>query len=166
MTVTATALRTARLELTPLTVADADAMATVLADEHLHEFIGGQPATVEELRARYARQVAGSGRPDEVWLNWIVRVAGVPVGYVQATVEPPAGTADVAWVIGTPWQGNGYATEAAAGLVAWLRGRGLAVTAAIAPGHRASERVAAAVGLSVTDELVDGERVWRLDKLV
>jgi RimJ/RimL family protein N-acetyltransferase len=162
MTVTATPLRTARLELTPLTVADADAMATVLADERLHEFIGGQPATVEELRARYARQVAGSGRPDEVWLNWIVRVAGEPVGYVQATVEPSAGTADVAWVIGTPWQGNGYATEAAAGLVAWLRDRGLAPSAEIAPGHRASERVAAAVGFTVTDELVDGERVWRL----
>jgi len=152
---------TERLELTPLRVEDADTMAAVLADERLHEFIGGHPATVEELRGRYTRQVAGPGRPGEIWLNWIVRVAGEPVGYVQATVVDTS--ADVAWVIGTPWQGRGYATEAAAGLVAWLRDRGLATFATIAPGHRASERVAAAVGLTVTDELVDGERVWRLE---
>jgi RimJ/RimL family protein N-acetyltransferase len=160
MTLEPTTIATARLELTPLTVADADPMATVLADERLHEFIGGQPATAEELRTLYARQVAGSGRPEEVWLNWIVRVEGEPVGYVQSTVVGQS--ADVAWVIGTRWQGNGYATEAAAGLVAWLRARGLVVSAEIAPGHGASERVAAAVGLTVTDELVDGERVWRL----
>src|SRR5262245_34061686 len=155
-----------RLALTPLAVSDADAMATVLADERLYEFTGGHPPTAEDLRGRYALQVAGSGRPEEVWLNWIVRVAGEPVGYLQATADPGAGTASVAWVIGTPWQGHGYATEAAAAVVAWLRGRGLAASAAIAPGHRASERVAAAVGLTATDELLDGERVWRLDKLV
>jgi RimJ/RimL family protein N-acetyltransferase len=160
MTLHPATIDTARLELTPLAVTDADAMATVLADEALYEYTGGEPPTVADLRGRYARQVAGSGRPDEVWLNWIVRVAGEPVGYVQATVAD--GSADVAWVIGTPWQGRGYATEAAAGLVAWVRERGLDPFATIAPGHRASERVAAAVGLRVTDELVDGERVWRL----
>jgi RimJ/RimL family protein N-acetyltransferase len=166
MILEAATLRTARLSLTPLRVDDADAMATVLADERLYEFTGGEPPTAAELRGRYARQVAGSGRPDEVWLNWIVRVGGEPVGYAQASVEPAAGVAWVAWVIGTPWQGNGYAAEAAAAVVGWLRDRGLAATAAIAPGHLASERVAAAAGLSVTDEVVDGERVWRLDKLV
>jgi RimJ/RimL family protein N-acetyltransferase len=156
------AISSARLELTPLRVDDADAMAEVLADEGLYEYTGGEPATVEELRGRYARQVAGSGRPDETWLNWVVRVGGEPVGYVQATAHPDAGIAWVAWVIGTPWQGNGYATEAAAAVVGWLRARGLAATAAIAPGHLASERVAAAAGLTATDELLDGERVWRL----
>jgi RimJ/RimL family protein N-acetyltransferase len=161
VTLAATTLRTRRLELAPLRVEDAEAMAAVLADGSLYEVIGGSPPTVEDLRGRYARQVAGSGRPEEVWLNWIVRVAGEPVGYVQATVVDTS--ADVAWVIGTPWQGRGYATEAAAALVAWLRDRGLAVLATVAPGHRASERVATAVGLTVTDELVDGERVWRLE---
>ena len=156
-------ISTGRLTLTPLTVADADAMTAVLADPALYEVIGGEPPTVADLRRRYTAQVAGPGRAEEVWLNWIVRVAGEPVGYVQATVEPLVNVSDVAWVIGTPWQGNGYATEAAAALVAWLRARGLAVAATIAPGHRASERVAAAVGLTVTDELLDGERVWRLE---
>jgi RimJ/RimL family protein N-acetyltransferase len=157
------AIRTARLELTPLAVADAEAMAGVLADERLYEFTGGHPATVSELRARYTRQVAGSGRPGEEWLNWIVRLDGVAIGYVQTTVTPGP-VADVAWVIGTAWQGHGYATEAARALVGWLRDRGVtAIGAEIAPGHRASERVAAAAGLALTDELVDGERVWRLE---
>jgi len=88
MILEAATLRTARLSLTPLRVDDADAMATVLADERLYEFTGGEPPTAAELRGRYARQVAGSGRPDEVWLNWIVRVGGEPVGYAQASVEP------------------------------------------------------------------------------
>jgi RimJ/RimL family protein N-acetyltransferase len=153
-----------RLELTPLAVADAGAMAGVLADERLHEFTGGHPATVSELRARYTRQVAGSGRPDEAWLNWIVRRAGEPVGYVQATVADSI--AEIAWVIGTPWQGRGYATEATRALVDWLRAQRVrSVVANIHPGHRASERVATAAGLAPTDEMADGERVWRLDIL-
>jgi RimJ/RimL family protein N-acetyltransferase len=161
-----TGIETPRLELTPLRVSDADEMAGVLGDERLYEFIGGKPPSVEELRGRYSRQVAGSGRPDERWLNWIVRVrgGGEAAGYVQATVT--GARADIAWVIGTPWQGRGYAREAALAMVGWLSSAGVTtVTADIHPDHRASERVAAALGLHVTDEIVDGERVWRLDIL-
>lgn len=48
-------------------------MAAVLGHQRLHEFIGGRPATLTELRHRYARLAAGSSDPDELWLNWIVR---------------------------------------------------------------------------------------------
>ncbi len=72
-------------------------------------------------------------------------------------------SAGVAWVIGVPWQGHGYAAEAAAGLVGWLLGQGATVvTACIHPDHHASAAVAAQAGLSVTDNMIDGERVWRL----
>jgi RimJ/RimL family protein N-acetyltransferase len=161
-----TVIGTDRLELTPLRVSDADAMAEVLGDERLYTYIGGGPPTATELRGRYSRQVAGSGRADEVWLNWIVRVRpdGEPAGYVQATVT--GARAEIAWVIGTPWQGRGYAREAVLALVDWLRSTGVStVTAEVHPDHRASERVAAAAGLRVTDEVVDGERVWKLDIL-
>ena len=71
---------------------------------------GGEPPTVAALQARYVAQVTG-GSPDgsETWHNWIVRLrAGdVAVGYVQATVTDGGRVADVAWVIGTPWQGRG-----------------------------------------------------------
>ena len=51
---------TERLLLTPLCIADADEMVDVLADPRLHQFIGGRPATLQELRARYATLTAGS----------------------------------------------------------------------------------------------------------
>jgi RimJ/RimL family protein N-acetyltransferase len=157
--VTPETISTARLVLTPLVPADADAMAVVLGDERLHEFMGGQPATREELRARYVRWAFGSGSPDEHWLNWVVRTGGEPVGWMQATVT--GGSAEVAWVIGVPWQGNGYAGEAAVALVDWLRGRGAdPITATIRPDHHASAAVATRAGLAPTDEVIDGEKLW------
>ena len=49
-----TASDPARLDLSPSAgVADADEMVAVLADPALHEFTGGQPATLDELRDRY-----------------------------------------------------------------------------------------------------------------
>lgn len=164
----ATAIATERLVLTPLRPADADAMVEVLGDERLHEFIGGQPASLAGLRRRYERLAAGSGDPDQVWLNWIVRLGAddQPVGTVQATVtrDGDRWAAAIAWVVGTRWQGQGFATEAARAMVAWLRGRRVdVVTANIHPDHHASAAVAARVGLSVTAEDVDGERVWRAE---
>jgi RimJ/RimL family protein N-acetyltransferase len=83
---------------------------------------------------------------------------------VQATLTRQAGgwTAEVAWVVGVPWQGRGYASEAARALVGWLVEAGAGeIVAHVHPGHTASERVAAAAGLVATGEEVDGERVWR-----
>lgn len=158
-------ISTERLALTPLDEDDAATMAVVLGAEQLHEFIGGSPAGPDELRDRFRRLTAGSGRPDELWLNWIVRLraGGEAVGTVQATVTGAAGrqAASVAWVIGVPWQSRGLASEAAAALVDWLSGQGpMTITANIHPGHHASERVAQRAGLAPTARELDGERVW------
>jgi len=169
-------LVTSRLRLDPLRVEDAEAMTGVLADPALYRFTGGEPPSVDGLRRRYAAQVAGSS-PDgtERWLNWIVRLApdddgpgaaaepAPAIGFVQATVIDDGHSADIAWVIGIGWQGQGYAAEAAAALVGWLREGGLAeITAHVHPDHLASARVAARAGLLATDDVEDGERVWRL----
>jgi RimJ/RimL family protein N-acetyltransferase len=140
-------------------------MVRVLADPALYVFTGGGPPSFDELRARYGLQVAGRS-PDgaEAWFNWIVRTndPDEAVGYLQATVTDHGSVADIAWVIGTPWQGRGFATEAARAIVPWLRERGaVTVTAHVHPGHVASERVAERAGLAVTDAVEDGERVWR-----
>jgi RimJ/RimL family protein N-acetyltransferase len=161
------ALTTRRLLLTPLRPQDAGPMAAVLADERLHEFIGGRPASPAALRERYRALAAGSGDPDQVWLNWIVRLrdGGEPAGTVQATVTRRADetwTAAVAWIIGVRWQGRGYASEAAVALVTWLGRQGAEViTASIHPGHHASAAVARHAGLAPTAAEVDGERVWQ-----
>lgn len=89
-------LITERLILTPLRAEDADEMLMVLDDERLHEFIGGRPLTLEELRARYQGLAAGSSRPDETWLNWIVRRSSdsQAMGTVQATITGPRRSSD------------------------------------------------------------------------
>jgi RimJ/RimL family protein N-acetyltransferase len=159
---------TDRLELTGLAVADADEMVAVLADPALYAFIGGEPPTRGDLLARYGAQLRGSSDARETWHNWIVRErsSGAATGFVQATILDPGDgserTAEIAWVIGTPWQGRGYATDAARALVAWLEAGGVrSIVAHVHPDHAASAAVAERAGLSPTGQLVDGERVWR-----
>jgi RimJ/RimL family protein N-acetyltransferase len=155
-----------RLRLVPLRVDDADEMAAVLAAPSLFAFTGGEPPSADELRDRYAVQVEGPPDDDEAWRNWIVREEtdagdGAATGYVQATVT--GDTADVAWVIGEPWQGRGYASEAAQAMVGWLGMHGVrTVTAHIHPEHAASAAVVDRVGLKPTLTIEDGERLWRM----
>jgi RimJ/RimL family protein N-acetyltransferase len=159
-------ISTSRLELVPVRVAHADEMVTVLADVNLYAFIGGSPPTLEALRATYERMIAGSGDPDICWCNWVIqlRESDRLAGTVQATISIGDETsAEIAWVVGTPWQGRGIATEAAQALIAWLGQRSVrTVIAHIHPRHQASAAVAAAAGLTPTDESQDGEIRWRL----
>lgn len=66
--------RTARLDVVPLRIEHAAEMAAVLSDPALHTFIGGAPASPENLRARYRRLVAGSPDPSVTWCNWVLRL--------------------------------------------------------------------------------------------
>ncbi|WP_197289027.1 GNAT family N-acetyltransferase [Nocardia sp. NRRL S-836] len=156
---------TDRLELLPLRVEHAAEMAAVLADPALHAFIGGSPQPPDALAARYRRLVAGSPDPGVRWLNWVIRLrdAAELVGTVQATVTWADATAEIAWVVGTPWQGRGIAGEAARGLVRWLGTQPVrTVVAHVHPEHHASAAVAASAGLVATDEQLDGEVRWQL----
>jgi RimJ/RimL family protein N-acetyltransferase len=159
---------TARLELVPLRVADADEMAGVLADPSLFSFIGGRPPTRDEIAERYTAQVRGRS-PDgaEAWLNWVVRErpGGAATGFIQATItgSVEARVAEIAWLIGTPWQGRGYATEAASAVVRRLADDGVEmIVAHVHPDHAASAAVARRVGLEPSEVFVDGECQWRL----
>jgi RimJ/RimL family protein N-acetyltransferase len=176
--------------------AHADEMVELLADRSLYAFYDDEASpSLGELRERYARQAAGLS-PDgrEVWHSWIVRErsSGAAIGFVQATVGATAGSsaagadtaatpydgmtsAELAWVVAVPWQGRGYATEAAAGVLAAVRAPEpggpsttttgddvILVHAHIAPGHTASEAVARRLGLAPTDVIHDGETRWQL----
>jgi len=158
------AITSADVVLVPLTVEDAGEMAEVLGAAGLYEFIGGRPLGVDQLRARYAALAVGRS-PDgqEDWFNWIVRRPedGRAVGTVQATLTQQGRQAHIAWMIGLPWQGRGYASRATRAMVGWLEAHGtVLVVAHIHPAHTASIRVARAVGLTPTDEYADGERRW------
>ncbi|RAG85036.1 GNAT family N-acetyltransferase [Streptacidiphilus pinicola] len=160
-------IHTDRLSLIPLRVEHADEMATVLSDPELHTFTGGAPDTAQALRVRYERWTAGSARPTESWCNWVIRLRETAclTGYVQATIieDDRGATAEIAWVVGTAWQRRGIATEAAQGLVNWLREQPVhTVSAHIHPDNKASAAVAAAAGLAPTDQWHDGEIRWQL----
>ncbi|MZD08512.1 GNAT family N-acetyltransferase [Streptomyces sp. SID5785] len=159
---------TPRLDLLPLRTADAAEMARVLGDPALHTFIGGEPYSEDALRARYRRLVAGSPDPAVSWLNWVVRLRAEDclTGTVQATVDHAARVAEIAWVVGTPWQGRGIAGEAARALADALAGGTVAgpleaVVAHVHPEHAASAAVARSAGLSPTGVWQDGEIRWR-----
>ena len=140
---------TSRLVLSGLQPADAAEMTVVLAAQRLYEFIGGRPPAAAELRDRYLRLAAGSGRPDEIWLNWIVRQRATrrPVGTVQATVQTAVETAAESGIPGAAPQAGAIMTGAAASgeltgaiLTAWVawvigaswQGRGYGAEAATA----------------------------------
>jgi RimJ/RimL family protein N-acetyltransferase len=169
-------ITTARLDLVPLgrdnAAALADEMVEVLSGPGLYEFTGGGPPTRAGLQDRYARLAAGHS-PDgsQEWWNWIVRQrrsgagAGTAVGTVQATITGGGALAEIAWVVGTAWQGRGFASEAALALAGWLEARGVRViTACVHPRHDASAAVAERAGLRPTDEFQDRERVWRRER--
>lgn len=165
-------IETARLVLEPLRIEHAGPMAIVLGDQRLHAFIGGAPDTAAELRARYARWLAGPSEPAESWCNWMIRLRENQqlAGTVQATVYPStdedaaedAVEAEVAWMVGTAWQGQGIATEAATALVEWLTRQPVhTVVAHIRLDHHASAAVATAAGLAPTGEVFEGELRWQ-----
>jgi RimJ/RimL family protein N-acetyltransferase len=170
MSIATEIIRSSRLTLVPLRAGHADEMADVLADPDLYAFTGGSPPSVRDLRTRYERWVAGSPDPAVSWCNWVIQLQSPRclAGTVQATigavgvgVDQPS--AEIAWVVRTRWQGRGLATEAARALVGWLQAQSVStVVAHIHPRHLASAAVAAAAGLTPTDDWHDGERMWTL----
>jgi len=163
-------VRTARLALVPVAAEDADELAVVFADERLYAFTGGRPGTVEELRDTLGRLARERATDPGAQLNWVARrlADGQAVGMLQAVFGAEGRSAEIAWLVGVPWQDQGLASEAATAVVGWLEERAVEqVTAWIRPDHHASESVAAHAGLAVTDETRTSdrhdqvERVWR-----
>jgi RimJ/RimL family protein N-acetyltransferase len=147
----------------PLRASDATEMHGVLNHRELYKFTGGRPLSLAELKKRY-RRLETQRSPDgsEAWLNWILRLreTEAAIGTVQAGVSSAAAT--LAWVVGIRWQRQGFASEAARELVTWLVTKGVCeVIANIHPENIASQVVAQRLGLVPTDEVVDGEVVWR-----
>jgi RimJ/RimL family protein N-acetyltransferase len=167
----APSLESGRLLLEPLRVEHAEEAVVVFNDERLHTYMGNSPATFDQLRARFARQALGhSADGSEDWLNWMARdrASGGIAATVQSTIyhsgEHYDGVhlvAEVAWVVATPFQGRGVATEAAATMIGWLRQNGVDVVIAhVHPGNRPSIGVARKLDLQPTDVVFEGEIRW------
>ena len=139
-------------------------MFEVLKDPALYEYISGSPPVDVAALTRQYEFWEGRRSPDrsELWLNWaiILNARQQLIGHLQAGVLPDH--ADMAWFLGAPWQQHGYATEAAHAVVDLLLALGLReIRASIHPNHAASIRVAERLGMRRTNELFNGERIWK-----
>ena len=114
-------LRSARLVLEPQVESHAEAMFEVLSDPAIYEFEHDPPASAAALRERY-RKLESRRSPDgsQLWLNWIVKEGGEPIGYVQATVFLD-GRAAIAYVFASRYWGRGYASEAVTAMLDELK---------------------------------------------
>jgi RimJ/RimL family protein N-acetyltransferase len=122
-TALAAAIATPRLDLEPLRLAHAETCYASFADPSLYRYIDlPMPADASELRERFAGWRRGSGKPDEVWLNWIAfeRGSGRAAGWFQATVRAADGKACIAYLVFGAFQRRGVASEAVRALAGRL----------------------------------------------
>ena len=154
-------IETDRLSLQPIRQADAEDLFEIMRDPAIGAAMGEPPPEdVIAAGARIGSWIAGPGSEhDERWLNWIARTPdGSPVAYLAATVQG-------SW---RGWRRIVAVIISAAGTrpkPRWIRPprpHGIsAFSASIRESHAASEGVARDLGMLVTDEVIDGERVWR-----
>jgi RimJ/RimL family protein N-acetyltransferase len=124
-----------------------DGLFAALDHELVGQFIGGPDVTTpDELRARISQRRSGPPpEREETWLNFAVLVDGVVVGRVEATLHD--GIAEIAYVLGPPFWGHGYATAATADLITRLqRPQVGTVWACVHPANDRSTRVLSRLG--------------------
>lgn len=104
-----------RVDLAPVTVDDAIALFDALDRPEVGTYIGGPYADSSDGMAEVImRWLSGPSahRTHETWLNYVVRLAdGTVIGHAQATLH--GDWAELAWVLGSSWWGQGYGRESA-----------------------------------------------------
>lgn len=162
-------LTTDRLVLARIGQADVGEVVEMVLNPALYTYIDSDYETAEQARQRVGRWVRGSVDPEVLWVNYVARTRADQrfVGLAQATVSLDhrirVRECTLAYMVDPPQQRQGFGAEMMTEFWPALR-RALhpeVVTAHIYPGHTASERVVQHLGLELTDETVDGERVWR-----
>ena len=79
------------------------------------------------------------------------------IGHIRFHGRPVEGAVEYGYVVFTPWRGQGYATEAAEGVMRWAAERhGVRrFVASVAPDNAASQRVVAKLGFVRVGQQVD-----------
>ena len=149
-------LRTERLLLRPLAIADAEALAEINADPEVMRYIGnGRPLTLEETEARTAKAAAhwdehgwGVFAAVELKSDALVGWAALATPAFLPEILPAT---EVGWRIKRDRWGRGYAPEAARAVLGFAFGElGLdRVVSCIHSANVASIRVAEKLGMSL-----------------
>lgn len=116
-----------RLLFEPLQAGHAAELFEPLSDPRVWEFIGDNPVTTVAALAERFDQMASGPPPeltDEQWINYAARLRtdSALIGTIQATIIDRR--AEVAFLFGPQFWGQGYATEAMSALQSNLRQSG------------------------------------------
>lgn len=108
--------------LEPLCATHAHEMFSVLSDPAIYEFENQPPSSEEWLTRRFERlESRWSTDETELWLNWVVRLAGGGLaGYVQATVLPTKASY-VAYELNSRYWRQGIGSSAVSAMLEELR---------------------------------------------
>ena len=119
---------TERLRLEPLRASHAAELFEILSDERMYPFVPQEPpATLPALAKRFALlETRRSPDGGENWLNWVLRSKsdGACLGSVQVTIRRD-GRAQLAYELGVPYWGRGFATEAGGCVIEALFANGI-----------------------------------------
>ncbi|WP_432245121.1 GNAT family N-acetyltransferase [Arthrobacter sp. G.S.26] len=152
-------LETARLRLRPWEPGDAGFVLDLYSRWDVQRFIGSTPRVMVDPAEATERINAWRTMDHPVHGVWAVEVkeAGTLAGTLLLKSIPasgpvplqPSGDTEIGWHFHPDAWGRGYATEAAAAVLAYAFGHGLpAVVAVTNPANAASQRVCARIGLA------------------
>jgi ribosomal-protein-alanine N-acetyltransferase len=141
---------TERLRLEPLCELHAAELFTILSEPRMYRFVPQDPPVSLAILARRFALLETRRSPDgtEAWLNWVLRSKpdGVCLGSVQVTVRRD-GRAQLAYDLGVPYWGQGFATEACRCVIKALFEDGIAeVWAELDTRNEASQRLLERLG--------------------
>lgn len=118
-------LQTPRLVLRPHTINDFDHSLSLWSDPAVTRFIGGRPATGEDVWARVLRYIGHWQAMKFGYWAIFERNSGRFLGEAgfadfHRTIDPPlTGMPEMGWAL-SPWaHGSGFATEAVQAALAW-----------------------------------------------
>lgn len=162
------AIATERLDLRPVPADALDALIAGDADR-LDALTGARfarplvpPPLMADALPFMLERVRADAAGARWWAPWLLRRRedGAAIGMAGFAGPPDAnGVVVLGYCVYPAYEGNGYAGEAARGLVAWaLAQPGVSrVRATVPPGHGASRRVAERAGMHVVGTAADDE---------
>lgn len=142
--------QTARLTLEPLCRAHAPLLSEAMLDPALYEFIAGPRAmNIDELATEFSHRAAGPpvGLRKVRWWNMAVRLTetGEAIGRIEASIVERR--AEIGYLFGPRYWGQGYASEAIGWLQQKLQAAGVVTFwACVTPGNERSVRMLVRLG--------------------
>ena len=105
---------------------------------------------------------------DSEQLAWRVRViversSNTVIGSINLKGPPIKGDVEIGWGLNTDARGKGYATEASAAVIKWIAKHSgvISISATVPDDNYPSQRVAARLGLSRTNEMRRDLPLWK-----